>query len=486
MNRFLFMLLVGVPLFAPIRVYAVDGAVESLRQSGKAFAAVARAVSPSVVNIQIESGSPEAGMDRVPLPFGSQSPFGDEFFKRFFGDRFPDIPRQELPRRERRAIGQGSGFVFAATDGLLSDKSYVLTNNHVVQGAEKIRVRLQDGREFEAKITGRDPQSDVAVIEIPTGGVPPLKLADSSKLDIGEWVIAIGNPFGLSHTVTVGVVSAKGRTSLGINDYEDFIQTDAAINPGNSGGPLVNLDGEVAGMNTAIFSRSGGYMGVGFAIPSKLVGAVANQLIQAGEVTRGYLGIVIQQLTPELAESFGLDRHNGILVAQVTEKSPAARAGLRQGDVITAYQGEPVTDVGAFRNRVALTAPGARAEMTVLRDGRHQKLTVTIGTLTQDKLASMGPAQDAKALGLTVQTLTSELAEQFNATPGEGVVVTTVEPGSIAALAGIEPGTIILQVNRKPVSDAVEFKRVIESSSGSRALLLLRKDGMQQFLVLNW
>jgi len=365
MNRFLVMLVLALPLFVPLRVDAIDGGVESLRQSGKAFASVAQVISPSVVNIQIESDSPETGMTQVPLPFGERFPFGDEFFKRFFGDRFRGIPRQELPQGKRRTIGQGSGFVFAAKDGLLSDKTYILTNNHVVEGAGKINVRLQDGREFEAKITGRDPQSDVAVIEIPTGGIPPLKLADSAELEIGEWVIAIGNPFGLRHTVTVGVVSAKGRTTLGINDYEDFIQTDAAINPGNSGGPLVNLDGEVAGMNTAIFSRSGGYMGVGFAIPSNLVSAVANQLIQSGEVTRGYLGIVIQQLTPDLAESFGLDQHRGILVAQVAEGSPAAKAGLRQGDVITAYQGEPVNDVGAFRNRVALTLPDSQAQVTV-------------------------------------------------------------------------------------------------------------------------
>jgi serine protease Do len=238
-------------------------------------------------------------------------------------------------------------------------------------------------------------------------------------------------------------------------------------------------------MNTAIFSRSGGYMGVGFAIPSNLVSAVANQLIHAGEVTHGYLGIVIQQLTPELAESFGLDRHEGILVAQVAEGSPAAKAGLRQGDVITAYQGEPVTDVGAFRNRVSLTAPGSRARIRILRDGRSENLIVTIGTLTEDKLALMGPAQGAEALGLTVQTLTPQLAERFDAKPGEGVVVTDVESGSIAALAGIEPGTLILQVNRKPVRNAAAFKRAIGQSRDKRALLLIRKNGMQQFLALS-
>jgi serine protease Do len=488
MKRISWFLLLTTAMLAPLSVNATDGGIESLRETGKAFASVARDVSPSVVNIQTEVSASKAQTGAEPLPFGEEFSFGDELFKRFFGERFPGMPRQQTPQRERRTVGQGSGFVFASQDGLLADKTYVLTNNHVVEGAERIRVRLQDGREFDAEITGRDPQSDVAVIEIPTGGVPPLQLADSAELDIGEWVMAIGNPFGLRHTVTVGVVSAKGRTTLGINDYEDFIQTDAAINPGNSGGPLVNLDGEVVGMNTAIFSRSGGYMGVGFAIPSNLVGAVANQLIDTGKVTRGYLGIVIQQLTQELAESFGLDQIQGVLIAQVAAGSPAAAAGLRQGDAILSYQGEAVRNVGAFRNRVALTPPGSQAQITVLRGGQRLTLTATIGTLTEDKLAAMGSAaaQDAEALGVTVQTITPQLAEQLDAQPGEGVVVTQVEPGSIAAVTGLEPGTVILQVNRQPVGDAAEFKRAVEQSRGDRVLLLVRKGGMQQFLVLRW
>ena len=361
-----------------------------------------------------------------------------------------------------------------------------MTNKHVVEGAEKIRVRLQDGREFAAKITGRDPKSDVAVIEISTGGIPTLRLAESSRLDVGEWVMAIGNPFGLRHTVTVGVVSAKGRTGLGINDYEDFIQTDAAINPGNSGGPLVNLDGEVVGMNTAIFSRSGGYMGVGFAIPSNLVSSVANQLIERGAVTRGYLGIIIQNRTPDLAESFDLGQNQGILIAQVAEGSPAARGGLRQGDVIVGYRGKTVTDVGDFRNRVSLTAPGSQAQLTVLRNGRRQTIDVTIGTLTDAEVAAVRPTESMEALGLTVQTLTPQLAESLNAKIDEGVVVTGVERGSVAALAGIETGSLILQVNRQPIANSAEFKRAIAQSPGRRVLLLMRKDDMQRYVVLSW
>jgi len=477
-------------LFAALPVFALDGGIESLRQTGKTFAAVAREVSPSVVYLQVEGKTSDAAIAGFNSPFGDGSPFGDDLFKRFFGDRFPGmpgVPRPETPRGERRAIGQGSGFVFAAKDGLLTDKIYILTNNHVVENAEKIRVKLQDGRQFDAKVTGRDPQSDVAVVEIEASDISALKWGDSTGLEVGEWVAAIGNPFGLSHTLTVGVVSAKGRTSVGINDYEDFIQTDAAINPGNSGGPLVNLDGEVVGVNTAIFSRSGGYMGVGFAIPSSLAKAIASQLIEQGNVTRGYLGIVIQQLTPELAESFDIDAGQGILVAQVSESSPAEKAGLRQGDVIVAYRGEPVREIGNFRNRVSLTRPGSTEEVAVLRAGKRKTLKVTIGRLTDDKPIDQGPAQSADEIGLTVQTLTPQLADQFDARPGEGVVVTHVRSGSIAAMAGIEPGTVISQVNRKAMKSAADFRRAIEAGSDrKRVLLLIRKDGMQRYLALSW
>ena len=399
MNRTIPITVLIASVCCPLPTVAVDRGVESLRQTGKAFASVAQSVSPSVVNIRVDARSPRIETRRLPAPFGDDSPSTDELFERFFGDQLRRMPRQDMPQRKRRTVSQGSGFAFAAKDGFLSDKTYILTNNHVVEGADTIQVRLQDGREFDAKLTGTDPKSDVAVIEIRTGGVPTVKLADPSLLDVGEWVVVIGNPFGLRHTVTVGVVSAKGRTSLGIIDYEDFIQTDAAINPGNSGGPLVNLDGEVVGMNTAIFSRSGGYMGVGFAIPINLAGAIANQLLERGKVTRGYLGIAIQPLTPDLVESFRMSQSQGILVAQVVDGSPAARAGLRQGDVIVSYRGEQVTDVGAFRNRVSLTPPGSRASLTVIREGRRQGLTVKIAALSEDNTAALGTTPRAEALG---------------------------------------------------------------------------------------
>ncbi len=470
-------------------VHAQESGIESLRETGKAFTSVARTVSPSVVYIRSEGIVSGQEMPDFQFPFGEGGPFNDDLFKRFFGDQFqlPQMPRSETPESKRRAVGQGSGFIFKSKDGLFSDKSYILTNNHVVAGADKIHVQLKDGREFDAEIVGTDPQSDVAVLVIKTGGLPALALGNSSSLEVGEWVIAIGSPFGLSHSLTVGVVSAKGRTSLGISDYEDFIQTDAAINPGNSGGPLVNLDGEVVGINTAILSRSGGYMGVGFAIPIDLAKGIADQLMDSGEVTRGYLGIVIQELTPELARSFDLDQNQGILIAQVTEDSPAAEAGLKQGDVIVAYQGKPVTKVGEFRNRVSLTSPGSREQLTIIRDSKRRNISVTIGTLSKDKMVAEASTQSTDELGLTVQTITPQLAEQFNAKAGEGVVVTQVRPDSIAASAGIQSGSIIVQVNRIPITSAEDFKREVKKSSASkRILLLIRKNNMQQFVALSW
>jgi serine protease Do len=421
------------------------------------------------------------------MPFGQGSPFNDDMLKRFFGDRFHEMPNQRQPQPHRRSIGQGSGFVFSLDKGLMGDKTYIITNNHVVDNAGKILVKFQNGHEYQAKIKGTDPQSDIAVLEVDHADAPALKLGDSNKLEVGEWVVAIGNPFGLSHTLTVGVVSATGRTSLGINDYEDFIQTDAAINPGNSGGPLVNLDGEVVGMNTAIFSRSGGYMGVGFAIPVNMIKSVANQLLNEGEVVRGHLGILIQTLTPELAESFGLEQSRGILVAQVMDDSPAAKAGLKQGDLIVAMDGKPVSDIGSFRNDISFTPPGTERKLTIIRNDKEQKIDVVIGKLKdEDQLAKAG-TQTADDLGLSVQTLTDELAAQFDAKPGEGVVVTGVAPGSIAAMAGIDPGTLILQVNRQPVKSADDFKRLLnQSGNDNRALLLISKGGMSRFVVLQW
>ncbi len=486
-------LLFFLPLFlmlsltwAPLQA-AEEGGIASLRQTSKAFASVAKQVSPSVVFISVESAARGGTVPSAQLPFGS--PFGDELFKRFFGDQFPAIPDQRPPQSapERRVMGQGSGFVFKVDKGIISDTSYILTNNHVVEGAEKIFVTFKDGREFEARITGTDPKSDVAVIEIKDSEHPALQMGDSARLEVGEWVVAVGNPFGLSHTLTVGVVSAKGRSGLGINDYEDFIQTDAAINPGNSGGPLLNLDGEVVGINTAIFSRSGGYMGVGFAIPVNLARNIAEQLIDNGEVIRGYLGVVIQNMTPELADSFGIEVQKGVLIAQVSEGSPAEKAGLKVGDLVLRYQDKKVMEVAEFRNRVALTPPGSRATLTVLRNGKRLRLQVTMGDLKEGVTVAAAASATADALGLTVQTVTSDIARQYDIKVGQGVVVTSVNPGSAAAMSGIRAGTVILQVNRVAVNSSADFKRAINKGDKEKRVLLLVSDrGMPRYVVLSW
>ncbi len=457
-------------LLAPFPVQAKDHGLESLRQTGKAFADVAREVSPAVVFIQVEKMVQQPNVQFF-SPFGEGSPFGDDFFRRFFGTPSPEGPnRFQEPQQKNRVVGQGSGFIF-------SEDGYILTNNHVVGDADKVTVKLLDGREFTAKTIGADPHSDVAVIKIDDKNLPVLALGDSDAIEVGEWVVAIGNPFGLSHTLTVGVVSAKGRSSVGIADYENFIQTDAAINPGNSGGPLVDLDGKVIGMNTAIFSRSGGYMGIGFAIPINMAKAIMDQLIQTGSVTRGYLGIVIQNLTPDLAKSFGLEDHKGILVAEVSKDSPAEEAGLKQGDVIVEFEGKPVDEIGPFRNRVALKAPGSKGKITVLRDGERQTLAITIGKLPEEELASAGQPHSMDKLGFIVQTLTPELAQQLGIKDTKGVVVTSVTPGSVAAMAGINPGTVILEVNRKRVNNAEDFKRAMAQTPENGTVLLLINDG---------
>jgi serine protease Do len=474
--------------FAPGAFAQAEGR-ETLRQTQNAFVAVARSVSPSVVSVRVEQGGGDAAAD-PDSPFGDGLPFGEDFFKRFFGDAWPGAEggSQRMPRGHRPVVGQGSGFVFGADRPAGSKTSFILTNRHVVEDATKIMVRLQDGREFEAEVIGVDPQSDVAVLGIDAAGLPALPLGDSSRLEVGDWALAIGNPFGLRHTLTVGVVSAKGRTSLGISDYEDFIQTDAAINPGNSGGPLVNLEGEVVGMNTAIFSQSGGYMGIGFAIPIDLARHVANQLIEGGEVVRGYLGVVIQALTPALADSFGLDRARGILVAQVAEGSPAARSGLAPGDVVVSYRGRSVDQIGTFRNRVAQTEPGSRVELGILRDGDEKTLEVRIGRLDSEQQALAAGAQPptATSLGLSVQALTPNLAQQLGLERTEGVVVTEVAPDSAAARAGIDVGSVVLEVDRQAVQGPRDFERKLTQSRKDGGVLLLVRDGeMQRYVVVD-
>ncbi len=462
--------LLALTFFFPNPAAKGDNGLDLLRQSSKAFTEVAEKAVPAVVSVQVETVI-EIGSD-YGSPFGYHSPFDNEFFERFFGRKFP---------QERKQVGQGSGFIISA-DG------YILTNNHVVENADKIKVILNDGREFNnAKVIGTDPESDVAVIKIDSEDLPTIELGDSDDLRIGEWVIAVGNPFGLSETVTVGIVSAKGRyVGITKGGYEDFIQTDAAINPGNSGGPLLNLDGKVIGINSAIFSRSGRYMGIGFAIPINMARQVKDQLVDTGKVTRGYIGIGMNPkgITPELAKSFGLEKNTGVLIAEVLEDTPAEKAGLKSGDIILEMNGKDVKDNISFRNSVSLVKPGTKIKLTILRGDKEKEITVKIGSKADSVLAK-GSSEIGQKLGLQVQNLTGELARKFGYKPGTGVVVTEVVRSSSADRAGIEPGMSILSVNRQEVSSVKEFNDALKESANTKeAVLLVKYDRFAWYVVL--
>ena len=472
MKKLSFLLVLSFFLAISSSAYAKDVGIESLRQTGKAFAAVARQVSPSVVFIRVEER-----VESQPEHLSEGWLFGDDLFRHFFGDDNRGFSRRSAPRAQHREISQGSGFVMA---GGPKDTTYILTNNHVVEDARQIRVRFQDGREFDAKVRGTDPKSDVAVLEISARDLPSLKWGDSARLEVGEWVVAMGNPFGLSHSLTAGVVSAKGRTSLGINDYEDFIQTDAAINPGNSGGPLLNLDGEVVGMNTAIFSRSGGYMGVGFAIPSNLARSIAEQLVASGKVVRGYIGLTVQPVTADIVDAMGLKGNQGVLVNHVEAASPAEQAGIRTGDVLTNFNGTVLAEGGQYRNHAALARPGSTVRLGLLREGRRLDVPIVVGRL--DEEANLR-AEAAEAIGLAVRGLTPDETRRLRL--AKAVLVTAVQPRSLAALAGITPDTLILEANRKPVGSPAEFAAAMGDSEGS-VLLRLAENGRSRFVTLRW
>lgn len=465
---FIAMILLGMPEVT----HAQDKALENLRETGKAFASVAKDASPAVVFIKVEKTVSQGPFFRY------RSPFEDEFFKRFFGEPGPGFPQFPQQQQKRQVQSQGSGFIITR-DG------YILTNNHVVGDADKVTVKLLDGREFTAKTVGTDPPTDVAVIKIDAENLPVLSLGDSDRIEVGEWVLALGNPFGLSHTHTAGIVSAKGRSSVGITDYEDFIQTDAAINPGNSGGPLIDLEGKVVGINTAIYSRNGGgYMGIGFAIPINMAKNIYTQLIEHGNVTRGYLGVTIQDLTAELAKSFGLSDTKGVLVSQVMPDTPAEKAGIKQGDVIVSLGGKPVENSASLRNEVAMTVPGTTVKVGLIRDGKKMTLNVKVEKMSEDMLASSASSrsEDLSNLGLSVATLNSELAKQYGFENESGVVVTGVDQDSLAARAGIRPGMLIKEVNRKPVKNVKEFQDALKKS-GKKPILFFIKDSRGSHFV---
>ena len=452
---------------SPIFTEGERAAVASLKSTGEAFAAVSRNVSPAVVSVTAEKEQPALQNFRGQLPGNHE-----DLLKRFFGDRFEWNTPENMPRR---SMGQGSGFI-------VSEDGYILTNHHVARDADNVKVVLRDDREFDAKIVGSDPESDLAVLKIDGKNLPFVALGDSDDVTVGEWVLAIGNPFGLSDTVTAGIVSAKGRSSVGITDFEDFIQTDAAINPGNSGGPLVNLDGHVVGINTAIISRSGGNMGIGFAIPINMAKNIFDQLVTNGSVKRGYLGIGIQEMTSELSKTFDFDGNDGILVGDVSSVSPAAKAGLMAGDVIVELDGKRVDDIGEFRNWIVAIEPSEKVKLKVWREGENHHLTVAVGERPVSESLADSSTLD---LGMTVQPLTDDLREKYNHADDNGVIVSSVEPGSAAYLVGLRPGAIVLEVNRSAVSDIGEFNEAVKAiSDDDSVLLLVKENGRTRFVAI--
>lgn len=464
-NRFAAVVLIGLMVIMGPLVITADSAADAPQQRletlGKAFRDVNKKISPAVVYI-----STVYTMESLPEQY--QELFENDFFRRFFG-----IPEQ----KEYQRRGLGSGFI-------LNEKGYILTNSHVVEKAEEIKVTLPDKREFDATVVGTDPMSDVAVIKIKGKDLPVAELGDSSTMQVGDWVIAVGTPYGLSQTVTAGIISAEGRANIGIVDYEDFFQTDAAINPGNSGGPLVDIYGNVIGINTAIFSKSGGYQGIGFAIPINMAKGIMESLIQHGRVVRGWLGVSIQPVTKDIAESFGLKKAEGALVGDVTSDSPAKEAGVLRGDIIVSLDGKSVENPTVLKNLVAQKTVGSEIPLTVIRDGKKETLEVKIGELaTEDQTEkSKSDSPDAAPLGIHVQELTPDIAAQLGYTKEKGVIVAGVKSGSPAANANLQRGDLIQEINQTPVDSVKAYEKAV--SKGEKFLFLVRRGESTFFTMI--
>jgi serine protease Do len=432
------------------------------------FAAVVKNVLPAVVNIS---------SSRLVKPQPNQlNPFfSDPFFRQFFGGQMP----QARPQREE-ALGSG---ILVTHDG------YILTNNHVVAKGTDIKVFLPNKQEYPAKVVGTDPKTDVAVLKIQGDNLPTVTFGDSSKIQVGDYALAIGDPFGIGETVTMGIISATARSQLGIENYEDFIQTDAAINPGNSGGALVNARGEVIGINTAILSGgSGGNQGIGFAIPINLARYIMDQILKYGKVTRGWMGVGIQDVSAPVAKTYGVPANQGAIISDVAPNSPAAKAGLRRGDVITQLDGQPVTGANDLKLKVGEMKPGSAAHFKILRDGKPQDVTVTLGEepkTGQQAQAAPGGQQPGMMQGVEVQDLTPDILQQLGLPAGtKGVVVVQVAPGSPAEEAGLQRGDVIEQVNRHPVNSVSQFEREARMAGNQAVVLLVNRGGITQFVVV--
>ncbi len=441
-------------------------ATRALGAGQDSYAAIVDAVAPTVVTVR----------STRTMRTSQQTPFAnDPFFRRLFGVEGPQMPK------ERRQGGLGSGVIVRA-DG------YILTNHHVIDGADDITVELSDRRTFKAKVVGSDPPSDLAVLKIEGAGFAALPLGDSDQVRVGDVVLALGNPMGVGQTVTMGIVSAKGRaTGLGDGSFEDFLQTDAPINQGNSGGALVNTRGELIWINSQILSPSGGNIGIGFAIPAKMARNVMESLIADGRVHRGMIGVTVQPVTPELAKSLQLSTIGGALVSNVTAGGPAAKAGVARGDVVTALDGAPITDSNALRNHVAQRKPGTDVRLTVVREGRERTITVTLDELPAASAArnSRGGEEGNSGAGLTVEPVTPQLAERLGVKAGSGLVVAGVDPAGPAASAGFRPGDVILEVDGAAVKSAGELREALADAGSRPALVLVQREGATLYLPLS-
>lgn len=443
-----------------------EGSTDILSRTGQAIAEIVEEVKPAIVNI---SSTKTIKMQQRFEPF-----LNDPFFRRFFGDESPF----RTPK-ERKAISLGSGV-------LVDAEGYILTSNHVIQGAEEIKVTLPDRRELRCEVIGSDPLTDIAVIKIDADHLSTIQWGDSDTLKVGEIVLAIGSPYGLMGTVTMGIVSAVGRANVGIADYEDFIQTDAAINPGNSGGALVNERGELVGINAAIFSTSGGYQGIGFAVPSNMAKAVMDSLIKTGKVVRGWLGVTVQPLTPELAKQFNLKEDKGALVGDVVEGGPAEKAGISRGDVITEYEGKEIDEPNQLRNMVANTEPGKEVEMTIVREKKTEKIRVKIGELPAEMQKSLAGEYNNLLRGVSVQDLTSDLINRLNLPKRlKGVVVTDVRGDSPAAMV-LTQGDVIQEINRQKIASVKGYENIVSKlKPGEDILLLIYRNNSSIFITLS-
>ncbi len=469
MTGFIAGLMFVLSLSAWSYAYAVEAeiskeSVDILTKVGQATAEIVDAVRPAIVNISTT---------RTVKFQGGGDPFLDDpFFRRFFGERF------KTPK-ERKSLGLGSGVIVDAS-------GYILTANHVIQGADEIKVTLSDKREFKGKIVGSDIMTDIGVVKIDTKDLPSVKMGDSAELRVGETVLAIGSPYGLSQTVTMGIVSAVGRANVGIADYEDFIQTDAAINPGNSGGALVNVRGELVGINTAIFSTSGGYQGIGFAVPTSMAKAAMDSLINKGKVVRGWLGLSIQSLTPELAKQFELTDEKGVLVGDIVEDGPADKGGLQRGDIIVEVRGKKIDDPNQIRNMVAGIEPGQEIEIKIIRDNKPVIKNVTISELPADARKPAKGEYGNLLNGVSVQELTPEFIERFDIPKKlKGVIIAEVDEDS-PAFGIIRPGDIIQEINKQKIAGLRDYENVAAKiKQGEDVMLFISRGQASKYITLS-